>query len=142
MRAFAKIIAAIATLALGAIPPAAAQTDLERADIASAISGQLDAFLADDEARAFGYAAPAIRRMFRDERGFTAMVRQTYPPVHRSQSHSFGEIRSEGAGFAQEVFIRDETGEEWIAVYSLQRQEDGRWLIAGCRLTRRPGVSI
>lgn len=141
MPAFRFIFAALAAFALLAPPQALAQSDQDRAGITAAISGQLDAFLADDATRAYGFAAPAIRRMFPDEARFMAMVRQGYPPVYRSRSHSFGAIREEGAGFAQEVFIRDETGEEWVAVYTLERDADGRWLIAGCRLFRRPGAS-
>lgn len=141
MPAFRMIVAALAAWAMLALSPAVAQTEAERAEIAAAISGQLDAFLADDATRAYGFAAPVIRRLFPDEAHFMAMVRQGYPPVYRSRSHSFGAIREEGAGFAQEVFIRDAAGEEWVAVYTLERQADGSWLIAGCRLFRRPGVS-
>ncbi|TVR10492.1 MAG: DUF4864 domain-containing protein [Salinarimonadaceae bacterium] len=142
MKAFRTIFAALAAFALLALQPAQAQGAADRAEIAAAISGQLDAFRADDASRAYGFAAPVIQRMFPDEGSFMAMVRQGYPPVYRARSHSFGELRPEGSGFAQEVFIRDGTGEEWIAVYSLERQEDGRWLISGCRLTRRPGLSV
>lgn len=143
MNGFRSVFVAAAILAATLVPqaPAIGQTDADRAGIEAAIAGQLDAFLADDGARAFGFAAPGIRRMFPDEARFMSMVRQGYPPVYRSRSRDFGSLEPQGSGFVQEVFIRDATGEEWIAVYTMERQADGSWLIAGCRLVRRPGFS-
>jgi hypothetical protein len=120
---------------------AQAQTAPDRAQIETVISAQLEAFSADDATRAFSFAAPVIKRMFGDEERFIGMVRNGYPPVHRSAAHSFGDIREAPEGVVQEVFIRDRSGVEWVAIYTMEQQPDGAWLIAGCRLVRRPGVS-
>ncbi len=119
---------------------ASAQSDSDRARIENVISSQLDAFVVDDGERAFSYAAPVIRRMFGDEQRFMAMVRSGYPPVYRPASHAFGRLREAPEGILQEVLIQDASGEEWLALYTMEQQPDGSWLIAGCRLLRRPGI--
>ena len=55
------------------------------------ITGQLEAFRADDGARAYSYAAPMIRRTFPTPDTFMAMVQKGYPPVYRPRSYRFGE---------------------------------------------------
>jgi hypothetical protein len=127
-------------LMICAIGIAQAQSPADKAQIETVISAQLEAFSADDAARAYSYAAPVIKRMFPDEERFIGMVRSGYPPVHRSEAHTFGSVREAPGGVIQEVFIRDRSGEEWVAIYTMERQPDGAWLIAGCQLLRRPGV--
>jgi hypothetical protein len=124
-----------------AIGFAQSQSFTDKTQIETVISSQLEAFAADDAARAFSFAAPVIKRMFGDAERFVGMVRNGYPPVHRSAAHSFGDLREAPEGVVQEVFIRDRSGEEWVAIYTMERQPDGTWLIAGCRLLRKPGLS-
>lgn len=128
-------------LMICAIGIAQAQSPADRAQIEAVISSQLEAFSADDAARAYSFAAPAIRRMFPDEQRFIGMVQNGYPPVHRSEAHTFGSLVQAPEGVVQEVFIRDRSGEDWVAIYTMEQQPDGSWLIAGCRLLRRPGRS-
>lgn len=141
MRVLLASLMMICAIGLSAISPAQAQSAPDRAEIQTVISSQLDAFSADDATRAFSFAAPVIKRMFGNEERFIGMVRNGYPPVHRSAAHSFGSLREAPEGLIQEVFIRDLSGVEWVAIYTMEQQPDGEWLIAGCRLLRRPGVS-
>jgi hypothetical protein len=137
MRALYVVLSMICAIGLSQ-----AQSSSDRSQIETVISSQLDAFSADDATRAYSFAAPVIRRMFPDEQSFIAMVRNGYPPVHRSDAHTFGDLVRAPEGLLQEVFIRDRSGEDWVAIYTMERQPDGEWLIAGCRLLRRPGIGV
>ena len=124
---------------LAVSPPAAAFTDADRAAAQSVIEQQLNAFLADDGATAYSFAAPGIQRMFPTQEIFMDLVRQGYQPVYRSRSHSFGELRETAAGLEQIVDIVDAAGEFWTARYTLEKQPDGSWKITSCMLLKKPG---
>ncbi len=94
MRRFAKTLAAfVLLLGLASTPAALAQEAAESAGIRDVITRQLDAFLADDAARAYSFAAPGIQRLFPGEERFMGMVRQGYPPVYRPRGRDFGALR-------------------------------------------------
>jgi hypothetical protein len=133
-----RILAVFAIL-LGLSGPASAFTDADRAAIQTTIAGQLNAFLSDDAAGAYAFAAPNIRAIFPTEDIFMNMVRQGYQPVYRSMSHEFGELKETAMGLEQTVDIVDSAGEFWTAVYTLQQQPDGSWKITACRLEKKPG---
>jgi chlorite dismutase len=40
----------------------------------------------------------------------------------------------------QPVLMTDQDGQEWIAVYPMQRQPDGSWRTNGCQLARFAGT--
>ncbi|MGH6925926.1 MAG: DUF4864 domain-containing protein [Propylenella sp.] len=117
---------------------AAAFSDADRAVIQNTIERQLRAFLADDGATAYSFAAPGIKQLFPNEAIFMEMVRRGYQPVYRPRSYSFGELTEEGGQLVQNVDIIDSEGEFWTAVYTL-RQFDGAWRITGCYLVKKPG---
>jgi hypothetical protein len=119
---------------------AAAFNDADRAAIQNTIERQLQAFLADDGATAYSFAAPNIVAMYPTVESFMAMVRQGYPPVYRPQSYSFGTLSEEPGYLTQTVDIVDAEGEFWTAVYTL-RQFEGAWRITGCYLVKKPGVT-
>jgi hypothetical protein len=134
------------TILLGALAPvlaaaasrAVAQQAAEDTAIRDVIGGQLDAFLADDGQRAWSYASPGIQQMFGTVDTFMGMVRQGYPPVYRPQARSFGVLRPSPSGPEQEVRLTDSAGQDWVAIYTMERQPDGSWKIAGCRLVKAP----
>ncbi len=86
---------------------AAAQSDADRTAVQSTIEQQLQAFLADDGATAYSFAAPNIRSRFPTEDIFMEMVRQGYRPVYRPHSYTFGELKAAGGGLEQLVDIVD-----------------------------------
>lgn len=142
MRRFGKIIAAfVLAFGLAQMQPALAQQAGEDAAIRDVISRQLDAFLADDASRAYSFAAPGIQRLFPGEERFMGMVRQGYPPVYRPRSRDFGVLRQTQRGPVQEVTLIDENGQAWLALYTMERQPDGAWKIAGVRLVRQEAVA-
>jgi uncharacterized protein DUF4864 len=116
--------------------PLRAADDSDKAAIRTLIERQIDAFRRDDAAGAYGFAAPLIRRSFPDEAAFLGMVRELYRPVYRPRDVSFGEFKETELGPTQVVRLSDQDGETWLAVYTLEKQPDGRWLISGCFLVK------
>ena len=64
------------------------------------------------------------------------MVRDLYKPVYRPRNVSFGEFKETELGPTQVVRLSDQDGETWLAVYTLEKQPDGSWLISGCILVK------
>ena len=62
-------------------------------EVQTTIASQLDAFLKDDFARAFEYASPSIKRMFRNSDNFGMMVQRGYPMVWRPANRDFWNSR-------------------------------------------------
>ncbi len=105
----------------------------------SVISGQIDAFRADDGPRAYGYAAPMIRQIFPNPDVFMNMVRQGYQPVYRPQSFKFGDAGLSASGRPiQKVTVVGPDGITYEAIYTMERQPDGSWQINGCAIVRAP----
>lgn len=113
----------------------------DRIEFQRIITGQIEAFRADDGERAYGYAAPSIRRIFPNSSIFMQMVKQGYRPVYRPQSFSFEQTDTDPLGRpAQRVRIIGPDGKAYEALYSMERQPDGTWRIDGCSLLEVPGV--
>ncbi|MCJ2012581.1 DUF4864 domain-containing protein [Methylobacterium sp. J-076] len=129
-------------LVLGCIGSGAAAGEAEQAAARTVISRQAEAFGRDDAPTAYAQAAPAIRDVFPNADLFLGMVRTQYQPVYRHRSFVFGTARDLGdTAVGQSVAIQDESGTDWTADYTLERQPDGEWRITGCRLTKAPGIS-
>jgi Domain of unknown function (DUF4864) len=104
------------------------------------ISGQIQAFRADDGLAAYSYAAPAIKKIFPSPEIFMQMVRNGYQPVYRPHSYAFGTVTTEMNGRpTQRVTIIDANGKAWIALYAFEKQADGSWKIIGCSLVESEG---
>jgi Domain of unknown function (DUF4864) len=111
----------------------------DRGAIQRVISDQIAAFLADDGARAYGFAAPGIQRLFPSSDMFMAMVRGGYAPVYRPREFRFGRIERADELVVQFVHIVGPDGRPALAAYFMERQADGSWRIAGCQLHAPPG---
>lgn len=108
--------------------------------IEDTIQSQIDAFLEDDFATAFGFASPNLRTMFRTPENFGAMVRQGYPMVWRPDAVSFGDLRLISGGMYQRVIVTDEAGNLHYLDYQMQ-QVDGQWRIAGVQILQAPDLA-
>lgn len=105
------------------------------------ITRQLEAFRRDDGALAYSFAAPSIRQAFPTPDAFMAMVKRGYMPVYRAQSYRFGETVTDAQGRpGQRVTLTGPNGKTYEALYSLELQPDGTWLINGCTLLEVPGL--
>lgn len=130
-----RIVAAV-VLAIGLAGPAPAQ----QPEIESVISRQMEAFLDDDVATAFGFASPAIKRLFGTPENFGAMVRRGYPMVWRPAEVTFlGLERSDGA-LVQNVMVRDGAGAVHVLAYEMIETAEG-WQINGVRILPAIGAS-
>lgn len=108
--------------------------------IRTVVEAQLAAFERDDALAAFAFASPAIRRAFVTPDGFLGMVREHYPVVYRPRTVRFLPPRRVDDQPVQLVEMSDSDGAVWMAIYRLQRQIDGTWLIDGCAVV--PGRDI
>ena len=113
----------------------------EGAEFQRIIAAQISAFQADDGKGAYEFAAPVVRRVFPSVEGFMAMVKKGYPQVYRPQSFAFKETLTDPLGRpAQKVLIVGPDGKTYVAVYTMEKQADGAWLISGCTMLEIPGL--
>ena len=108
----------------------------------AAIDGQLQAFIANDGATAYSFAAPNVKQIFPTVDTFMNMVTNGYPPVRKPRTYSFGKVEETGTGsIVQQVLIVGPDGKDYEAVYTLQQQPDGTFQITGCRLRASNSLS-
>lgn len=135
MSAFGTLASHAARLAcltciLGAVPAAAAEARLSRADlveIRAVIDRQIDALRRDDAETAFALVSPGARQAFRSAERFLDVVRMAYRAVYRSAAITFMELVDMSGDVVQQVRITDRSGGQWLAYYAMQRQGDGSW---------------
>lgn len=132
----AVVAAGMVFSALVFAQPAAAQqgTNLDNAFAKEVISGQISAFKAKDHDGAFSYAAPTLRKMFRSTERFIGMVKGGYAPIYGAQRWTFGRYRERDGALFQEVMLVGPLGRDWVALYTLRKQADGTWKIAGVQM--------
>lgn len=118
-----------------------AQANSNQQAVQKIIGSQIEAFKADNGDLAFSYAAPSIKRMFRNSENFMAMVREGYAPVYRPAEVEFRDLSAVGDSLVQRVYIRGVNGEAVIATYTMQQAEDGSWKISGVYIEKLPEVS-
>jgi hypothetical protein len=116
-------------------PAETARSD-ERSAIQTTIRKQLDAFASDNGARAYSFAAPSIKMQYPNPATFVSMVREGYAAVYRHKGAQFGALSERGERRIQAVRLTDHADSIWTALYTLEKQPDGSWLISGCTLTR------
>lgn len=132
---FALLIALLAPARAQAVPESDAR-EFERI-----ITEQLEAFKIDDGSKAYGFAAPNIQLIFPSVDSFMAMVKQGYPQVYRPQSYKFLKAEPDATGRpSQKVLIVGPDGKAYTALYTMERQPDGSWKIAGCVILREAGL--
>jgi hypothetical protein len=126
-------LGSLATAQPATAAPAKALADADVRAIRGVVEAQLKAFAADDAARAYALASPAIQAQFGDAPNFLRMVREAYPVVYRPAATAFfrPEATDDGS-VVQVVQMRDQAGRAWLATYQLQRDASQRWRISGC----------
>ncbi len=115
--------------------PAAAQEE----PIRNTIQSQIDAFQADDFARAFTFASPTIKQMFGTPENFGAMVKQGYPMVYRPSSVEMQDLREIAGNLWQRVRVIDQAGAGWYLDYMMVETTEG-WQINAVQLLPAPDV--
>lgn len=123
-----RALIVVLSLAFAPIP-----ANAQNAEIEGVISSQIDAFLVDDFAQAFTFAAPSIKGIFKDADNFGVMVRKGYPMVWRPSAVRFGKLKLDGARQVQTVFLTDQQGVQYVALYTMAATDMG-WKIAGVQI--------
>ena len=106
----------------------------ENKAIRTVVEAQIAALAVDDAERAFSYATPSIRKRFGSADRFFTLVRQEYPAVYQPTKTVFHIADEIDSQIFQPVELTDDTGTVWLAVYEMQRQDNGEWRINGCLL--------
>ena len=119
-----------------------ALTAFDEEQIVSVVSAQLQAFQDDDFEKAYSYASPTIKTIFTDYKNFRDMVVGQYQAVYRPKSINIGSVSTEGGVPFLEVYLVDPDGIFVTAIYSMQQQENGSWLINGCFLSQAQSDQI
>jgi len=115
----------------------AVETELAKADwqaIRKVISQQLAALRAGDSARAFSLASPGIQAQFRNAPTFLAMVRGAYSPLLVARYTEFIEGAVIDGIVIQPLRLIAPDNTVQVALYTLEKQANGRWRINGCRI--------
>jgi Domain of unknown function (DUF4864) len=114
----------------------------DRAAIQAIITDQIAAFRRDDGTSAFGLASPMIQSMFQSPETFMEMVRGGYQPVYRPREVTFKDMIDFRGQPTQTVLVVGPDGVPVMALYQMQRQPDGSWLINGCTLLKIEDKSV
>jgi DNA-binding transcriptional LysR family regulator len=108
--------------------------DVDWTAIKTLISGQLAALKAGDGTKAFSYAAPGIRRQFGNADTFLEMVRTSYGALLAARYSEFLEGAVIGGRIVQPLRLVGPDNNVLVALYTIERQPEGGWKIAGCIL--------
>lgn len=113
----------------------------ERAAIRQTIRQQIDAFGRDDADGAFGYASMDIQRQFGSSDNFMRVVRDHYEAVYRASGVQFGRLAQQRGHWVQTADVVDGEGRVWRALFTMRRQGDRRWKVAGCQLLQTSAIA-
>jgi len=141
------VLALVLSFGLASMPVHAGPVDVKPAElptedvanIRNIILRQLNAFRDDDAEKAFSYAAPEIRRIFKTPEMFLHMVRKSYQSVYRPQSFAFKTIKRIDGNIVQPLAVVGPSGVSETALYIMEQQPDGSWKIGACIMAREPG---
>jgi hypothetical protein len=125
----------------GTVRAAGPVSAADQAAIDQVITSQIEAFRRDDAPGAFHYASPGIQRLFGDAGTFLDAVRESYRPVYRPQSFSFGAPETGDGKVTQPVDLIGPNGRGARAIYDMEREPDGTWRISGCHLQKTAEIA-
>ena len=128
------VLLAPAEVAAQSPPSVKALRAAEWKAIEAVIREQLAAMKAGDGAKAFAHAAPAIRQQFGTPENFLAMVRGGYGALIAARYTEFLEGAVVEGNVVQPLRLIAPDNTVQVALYTMQKQPDGRWKIAGCVL--------
>ena len=141
LRAFAATLAVI-LIAAHPWPSAHAQTRLAESALAASewsairrvIDDQRKALKSGDARKAFSFASPGIQAQFGTPNTFLAMVRNGYGALIAARYVEFLEGAVIEGAVIQPLRLVAPDNSVLVALYTMEKQKDGRWRIAGCVL--------
>jgi hypothetical protein len=110
----------------------------DKRKVEDAVRSELRAIVAQDAKRAFAKLTPSTQSFFGVPEKFLQAVADELPPVLVTKKFSFLGINRAGAT-TSEVLITDILGQEWLADFEMERQENGDWRVKGCVVQANPG---
>jgi len=110
----------------------------DKRKIEDAVRAELRAIVAQDAKRAFAKLTPSTQSFFGAPEKFLQAVADELPPVLVTKKFSFLGI-NRAAATISEVLITDILGQEWLADFEMERQENGAWRVKGCVVQANPG---
>lgn len=130
-----------AILAAAFVAVTALGAQAQDAEIRGTISQQFEAFKADNFAKAFTFASPALQSFFMTSENFGRMVMGGYPMVWRPADVAYLELREEDGTYWQKVEIKDAQGRLHYLEYRMQRTQAG-WRINGVQILDASGAAV
>lgn len=138
-----RMFFAVAMMLVALVAPAMAQDDA--APWQATVTGQIEAFRAQDGATALGFAGQGFRTQFdgHPDVFYAAIIASGYQPIVDSRSHSFGEFEkvSDTAVLQVVKFVGPDQG-LYEALYQLADEPGEGWRVQGVALRREAGVGI
>lgn len=132
----------LSAVILNLAPSTAWSGDAEVKAAQGVIESQLRAFQEDDHAGAYSFAAPNVKRIFPTLDSFMSMVTNGYAPVRKPRNYAFGKVQEMSpTSIIQQVLIVGPDGKDYEAVYTLELQPDGRYLVTGVSLRASNALS-
>jgi hypothetical protein len=102
--------------------------------IKKVIGDQRAALVAGEAAKAFAHAAPGIRAQFGSPDNFLAMVQTAYGALITARYTEFLEGAVIEGVVIQPLRLIGPDNTVLVALYTMEKQKDGSWKIAGCVL--------
>ena len=137
-----RLWVAMAVMLVGLVAPVYAQDDTPWQ---ATITGQVEAFRAEDGAAALSFAGKGFRAQFegQPEAFYTAIIASGYEAIVSSRSHSFGEFNKVDELTVMQVvnFVGRDQG-LYSALYQLADEPGEGWRVQGVVLRREAGVGI
>lgn len=129
-----RLVATVFALFLLACPASAQEEPIQ-----ATIFAQIEAFEADDFARAFTFASPNIQALFGSPEAFGKMVREGYPMVWRPADVAMLDLRFIGGAYWQRVRVTDAKGRSFWLDYQMIERPEG-WRINAVQMQQAPDV--
>lgn len=124
---------------------AAVEEDISAADaiaIHTVVQTQFDAFAQDDAVGAFELASLDTRTKVGSPDKFLHLVKKHYNPLYRHEMAVFSPPEVIEGETIQVVRVTTRDSHVWLAVYRMQREQDGSWKIDSCHLLETTSISI
>jgi Domain of unknown function (DUF4864) len=125
---------AFTVLAASAQPRQTGLPATEWKAIEAIVGAQLAALKAGDADKAFGFASPGIRAQFGSAATFARMVSESYSALLAARYSEFLEGAVVDGIVIKPLRLIAPDNTVLVALYTMEKQPDGSWRIAGCAL--------
>jgi hypothetical protein len=131
-RAFVALAASLLALAVHAQPADSVLAKADWAEIRRVVGAQREALAAGDAEAAHAFASPGIRAQHPTPASFMAMVRKGYAALIEARHAELLDGAVIAGDVIQPLRLVMPDGTVLVALYTMQKQRDGAWRIAGC----------